>query len=211
MGRHGRRQRIHPDPCAAWSGPASIHSQDLDASIAGQLRAIRLDAAAEARVRAVVGSVAPVPADTSRARIRRRLRDVALEHADGKMTDVAYLAESARLRTELEATAEPRSARVTPDEAIAAIRGLEARWSLATDDERARLAHLVYARIPMDGASVGPVELTPWAYELGIDQAMPELVRLDWRPRQVPGTQVHTVRVPIAGRRERLAAARRSA
>jgi hypothetical protein len=136
-----------------------------------------------------------------------------LEHAAGRIADMAYLASSARLREELATAKAPRASRVSADDAITAIRGLASSWSLATDEERAHLAHLVYARIPLRGSDVQPVELTPWAYELGIDQAMPELIWLEERPRQESENRVQpaTVRVPIAGRRERAAAARRSA
>jgi hypothetical protein len=167
--------------------------------------------AAETRVRAVLEGATAAPADTSRARIRRRLRDLALEHADGAITDAAYLAASTRLRADLEAAGAARPARVTPDEALEAIRDLAALLADATDEERTRITHAVYARIPIVGPEIRPVELTPWAYELGLDQVLPEVVRLDWRPQQERGRQGQTARVPIAGRRERLAAARRTA
>lgn len=207
---NGRRQRIHPDPCPDWPGPASVRSVDLDERIAGQLASARLTRESEVRVRAVLGAGVPVPADTSKARIRRRLRDLALEHAEGRVADTEYLAAAARLRADLEAAGAARPARVTPDEAIAAIRDLGGLFADATDEERARIVHAVYARIPIAGPEIRPVELTPWAYEHGLDQVLPELVRLDWRPRQVPGNrqQSRTARVPIAGRRERWSAAR---
>jgi DNA invertase Pin-like site-specific DNA recombinase len=205
----GRRQRLHPDPCPDWPGPASVRGAHFDERITGQLAGARLTRETEERVRAVVGSMTTAPADTTRARLQRRLRELALEHADGRLPDGEYLAASTRLRSELEAAGAPRRAGVTPDEAVDAIRDLAALLADATDEERARIAHAVYARIPIAGAEIRPVELTPWAYELGLDQVLPEIVRLDWRPRQETGTQGHTARVPIAGRRERLAAARR--
>lgn len=206
---NGRRQRIHPDPCPAWPGPASVRGADLDERIAAQLAGARLTASTEARVRAVVGSITAAPADTSRARIQRRLRELALEHADGRVSDGEYLAASSRIRADLEAAGAPRASRVTPDEAVAAIRDLAALLTDATPEERARIAHAVYARIPIAGEEIRPVELTPWAYELGLDQVLPEIVRLEWRPQQERGPQGQPVYVPIAGRRDRWSAARR--
>lgn len=212
MGR-GRRQRIHPNPCPDWPGPASIRGADLDDAIAAQMAGIRLDSAALVRARAVMGSMAPRPAETTRARIRRRLQALALEHAAGEIGDEAYLAAAARLRSELEAAGAATPARVDVDAAIEALRDLAATFRDATDAERTRIAHALYARIPVAGPDIRPVELTPWALELGLDQVLPELVTLGKRPQQErgPQKQSRTVRVPIAGRRERLAASRQSA
>lgn len=207
----GRRQRIHPDPCPDWPGTASVRSVDLEERISGQLAGARLTPETEVRVRAVMGAVTAAPADTTRARIQRRMRDLALEHAEGRIEDAAYLASSSRLRADLEAAGSARPSQVTADEAIAAIRDMAALFTDATDEERSRIIHAVYARIPIAGPEIRPVELTPWAYAHGLDQVLPELVRLEWRPRQVTGQRGQTARVPVAGRRERWAAARRTA
>jgi len=207
-GASRRRQMLHPDPCPAWGTPASVPLEAWEPAIAAQIGLASLDEDAIARIRSVVEARAPRPIDTSRARLERAMRDLALEHAAGRLTDEAYLAGIRRLREEVERAGAPRPSGVTADEAIAAIADLSSLWVDATPEERARLVHAVYARIDVLGRSFAGVELTPWAYDIGLDQAMPELVRLEVRPRQGSGPHVQTVRVPIYGRRERRRAAR---
>ncbi len=84
----------------------------------------------------------------------------------------------------------------------------------ATPDLLKRLAFAVYDRIEVQGERFVGVRLTDTALAHGLALALPEEVRVKERPRQVPGTLVHTgtVRIPIEGRDEWLsAAARRSA
>jgi DNA invertase Pin-like site-specific DNA recombinase len=207
-GARARRRMLHPDPCSGWGSSASVPLEAWEPAIEGQIAGTNLGPAAIARIRRVVEARVARPIDTTRARLERAIRDLALEHAGERLSDDVYLTGVRRLRAELEQARTPRRSEVGADEAIAAVADLAGLWIEATPEERARLVHAVYARIDVVGRSFAGVELTPWAYDIGLDQAMPELVGVDWRPRQAPGPHVHTVRVPIYGRRERLRIAR---
>ena len=206
----GRRQRLHPDPCEAW-GQASVSADAWERLIAGQLAGVVLGDQAVARVRAVLATPVTQPIDTTATRIERRIRELALEHAAQAIGDAEYLAGVAALRAELEAARTARPPAIDPDRALGRIRELERAWRSATAREQAELVHGIYARVEALGSRIAAVTLTPAAYEIGLDQVMPEWVRLEERPRQGSGTQEQTARILIRGRRERLEQARRTA
>jgi hypothetical protein len=81
----------------------------------------------------------------------------------------------------------------------------------ATDasKEKADLMHAIYDRITVAGAVIVGVRLTQAAYAHGLALALPEKVELA-RPTGV-GRAISTYTIPIEGRDEWLAAARRLA
>jgi hypothetical protein len=134
------------------------------------------------------------------------------DHLAERISDTVYLERLAALRAGAQAAAAPRPASIDGEKAVARIRAMVTTWPRLTDREKADVAHAIYARVDVLGRSILGAELTPAAYAIALDQALPEFVRLEWRPRQVLGTGTPTlVRIPIAGRDEWLAAATRSA
>jgi malate/lactate dehydrogenase len=75
--------------------------------------------------------------------------------------------------------------------------------------EKADLMHAIYERITVAGPEIVGVRLTAAAYAHGLALALPEKVVMA-RPTGV-GRAITTYRVPIEGRDEWLAAARRQA
>ncbi len=69
--------------------------------------------------------------------------------------------------------------------------------------------HAIHERITMAGPKIVGVRLTQAAYEHGLALALPEKVEME-RPTGV-GRAISTYTIPIAGRDEWLAAARRLA
>lgn len=207
-GQSQRRQVMHPDPCEAWGRPASLPMDAWQPAVESQLAGLRTDDATLERIRAVVEAPTVVPIDTTKARLERQMRQLAGEHIAQRITDAVYLERLAALRSEAERAAAPKPSRVSGDAAVDAVRQMAGLWVDATPEERAQVAHTVYARVDVLGRQIVGAELTPAAYEIGLDQALPEVFRLDWRPRQVPGQQVQTTRIPIYGRSARRRASR---
>jgi hypothetical protein len=79
----------------------------------------------------------------------------------------------------------------------------------AVPKEKADLMHAIYERITVAGPEIVGVRLTPAAYAHGLALALPEKVAMA-RPTGV-GRAISTYSIPIEGRDEWLAAARRLA
>ncbi len=97
----------------------------------------------------------------------------------------------------------------------ARLRALPETWARATPEGRAELLHSIYDRIVVRGPEFVGARLTPEAYSLGLALALPERVQpaKKWvlaRPTGV-GRALATYEIPIEGRDEWLAAARRLA
>ena len=71
------------------------------------------------------------------------------------------------------------------------------------------MLHAIYARIVVTGRTIGSIRLTPSAYAHGLAVALPDKVEMA-RPTGV-GRAITAYRMPIEGRDEWLAAARRLA
>lgn len=207
-GRSQRRQVLHPDPCEAWGRPASVPMDAWQPKVEAQLAGLRTDDTTLGRIRAVLEAPTVVPIDTTKARLERQMRALAADHLAQRITDAVYLERLAALRAEADRATTPKRSTITAAAAIDAVRQMAALWADATPEERAQVAHSVYARVDVLGRDIVGAELTPAAYELGLDQALPEVFRLNWRPRQERGPQEQTARIRIYGRSARLRASR---
>jgi hypothetical protein len=99
---------------------------------------------------------------------------------------------------------------VPAERAVAWLRALAAPWTAADVPEaKADLLHAIYERIVVAGRSFVSARLTPAAHAHGLALAMPEEVEMA-RPTGV-GRAIPTYDMPIEGRDEWLAAARRLA
>ena len=82
---------------------------------------------------------------------------------------------------------------------------MELRWGLYSEE----LVHAIYEQITVAGPEIVGVRLTQAAYAHGLALALPEKVEMA-RPTGV-GRAISTYTIPIEGRDEWLAAARRLA
>jgi hypothetical protein len=90
------------------------------------------------------------------------------------------------------------------------LRALSGTWAAAeVPAAKAVLVHAIYERIVVAGRQVGSVRLTPAAYAHGTALALPEKAAMA-RPTGV-GRALATYDMPIEGRDEWVAAARRLA
>ena len=144
-------------------------------------------------------------------------RELALDHAADRLDDKAYLAQIAVLRhgaTEIDSGKRP-GAGIAPDKVFAGLRALPETLARATPRGRAELLHSISERIVVRGPEFVGDRLTPEAYSLGLALALPERVQpaQEWvlaRPTGV-GRALATYEIPIEGRDEWVAAARRLA
>jgi hypothetical protein len=124
-------------------------------------------------------------------RIERLKRDLALEHAAGRVGDAAYLEQMAWLRSESSEAAVAQPASADPDEALAFIEGIAATWELATPEERAQLVQATYERVTVQGPNVVRVSSRRWRSTRGCPRYCLKTCQWSglWRARMVLGAR----------------------
>ena len=143
---------------------------------------------------------------SSGARLERQIRELALEHAAGRIEDAASLGRLHELREARESVERSSGYGISPERAVAWLRALsETSRSAEVPAERADLLHAIYDRITVAGRRIVSVRLTPSAHAHGFALELPEKVVLA-RPTGV-GRALATCEIPIEGRDEWLAAA----
>src|ERR1035437_10207117 len=137
---------------------------------------IEIDDGVVARVVAALGSaVRPVAID--RSRIERQMRELALEHVGGGISDETYLERMKRLRASLAEIEETAQVGVPAERAVEWLRAMAATWQQADVPEaRSELLHAIYERIVVAGREFVSARLTPAAYAHGLALALPEIV-----------------------------------
>jgi hypothetical protein len=154
--------------------------------------------------------VEPPARSIDRARIDRQIRELALEHAAGGLGDDTYLTRLKALREQRDAIVERTAPGLPGHRAVEWLRALSESVQLAdVPKEKADLMHAIYERITVAGPEIVGVRLTAAAYAHGLALALPEKVEMA-RPTGV-GRAITTYSMPIEGRDEWLAAARRPA
>lgn len=208
MGNTDRVAKLHTHPCAAWGTKARLGAVTWEIPILAQLGSLRLDDTVRAQVVAAISAGAR-PVTIDRARLEREMRDLALDHAAGRLDDADYLARIARLREQMDQVEAQRAGDVPAERALEWLDALAETWQ-KTDlvEEQSDVIHAVYERIVVEGPRFVAVRLTPAAYQHGLALALPEAVMA--RPTGV-GRGITTYTIPIEGRDEWLAAARRLA
>ena len=172
----GRHRKLHPGACDAWGPTARLGDETWETPILAQVAGLTLDAATIGGVVAALGS-AQRPVAIDRARLERQMRELALDHAAGRIADAAYLARSGALREELSTIADQAAGRVGAERAVEWLRALANTWNLAgVAQERADLLHAIYERIVVAGRTIEFVRLTPAAQQHGLALALPEVV-----------------------------------
>jgi hypothetical protein len=109
------------------------------------------------------------PIDVNRVRLERMKRELALDHAAGRLDDKTYLAQIAVLRAE--------ATRIDSGEVVAKLWAIPETWAKATPAGRAERLHSIYERIVVRGPEFVGARLTPEAYSLGLALALPERVQ----------------------------------
>jgi hypothetical protein len=172
----GRHRKLHVNPCPDWGKRARLGDEVWEEPILAQLEGIELDDGTIAAVVASLGS-GPRPVALDKARIERQIRELALEHAAGRLEDAVYLERLHELRDAKENVERTSADGISPERAVAWLRALSATWRAAeVPAEKADLLHAIYDRIVVAGRRIVSVRLTPSAYAHGIALALPEKV-----------------------------------
>jgi hypothetical protein len=117
-----------------------------------------------------------MPERLDAARLARRRRELALDHAAGRVDDETYLASVHALRTTAPDVIRNETTKVSAIRAVEYLRDLATLWPQATESERSELLHAIYARVTVTRDGFDSVELTPHADAHGVALAMPETV-----------------------------------
>ncbi len=174
----GRHRKLHVGNCEAWGRKARLADATWEEPILAQLAGIELGDATIAAVVAALASTEP-PVTLDRARIDRQIRELALEHAGGRMDDATYLARTHELRAARDAVVERSTAGVPADRAVAWLRTLgEALQGADVLQEKADLVHAIYERVIVAGPEIRSVRLTAAAQAHGLALALPEKVAM---------------------------------
>lgn len=205
-----RRRRIHPGRCTEW-GTGQSWAATHDDPIYAQVSSLRLDDSTLERLVRALSHGSPLPASIDTARLQRQRRELALDHAAGRLSDEDYLSRMSRLR---HVAPPPPSDTVRPEDAVAMFRAFASLWAAegVSDEARAELLRAVYSEITVTKEGCVSARLTAHAERHGMALVLP--VGVLARPAGVgrAGAPRRIIRLPdIEGRREWLAAARRSA
>lgn len=193
--------------CAEWGPRRTQPTLWYEETVAAQVTSIDLSDASLARiVAAVTAPELPAPASITRGQMDRRRRDLALDHAAGRLTDDAYMAAVTALRKG--APEGPPRDRLEASEVVAQLRALPEAWEASSADRRRELVASIYERIEIRGQSFVGATLTPAAEAMGLALAMRE--KVDVVSRGGLGRTASTRPLPILGRRDWLRVARRA-
>ena len=169
-------RKLHPQPCPEWGPNARIPAETWELPILAQVGGIELNDGLIARVVAALGSpVRPIAID--RSRIERQMRELAMDHVGGGISDESYLDRLRHLRASLAEIEQTAQVGVLPDRAVEWLRALAATWQQADVPEaRSELLHAIYERIVVAGREFVSARLAPAAYAHGLALALPEMV-----------------------------------
>jgi DNA invertase Pin-like site-specific DNA recombinase len=175
-GAVGRPRKLHTKPCEEWGTKARLTAETWEVPILAQLGGIEIDDGVIARVVAALGStVRPVAIDCSR--IERQMRELALDHVGGGISDETYLERMKRLRASLAEVEETAQVGVPAERAVDWLRDLSQTWQQAeVPQARSELLHAICERIVVAGREFLSARLTPAAYAHGLALALPQQV-----------------------------------
>jgi hypothetical protein len=98
----GRHRKLHPNPCAEWGERARLGDETWETPILAQVAEMSLDPATFAQVVGALGSnERPVSLDV--ARIKRQIKALANQSAEGRLDDDTYVGRKRELQAEIEA------------------------------------------------------------------------------------------------------------
>ena len=172
----GRHRKLHPGPCDAWGQQARYGDEVWEAPVLAQAAAMHLDDASIVKVVAMLGA-AERPVTLDKVRLERQLRELALDLAEGRIGDDAYMAQVKELRKGLAAFDEPQAGHVPAKRAAAWLKALgETLQTADVPEAKSDLIHAIYERIVVAGPEFIKAYLTPAAYTHGLAALLPEVV-----------------------------------
>jgi hypothetical protein len=131
------------------------------------------------------------------ANAHRQIRELALDHAAGRLEDAAYLERLHGLRDAKENLERTSTDGISPERAVAWLEALSATWrAVVVPAERADPLHAIYDRITIAGRKIVSVRLTPSAYAHGFALALPEKVAVA-RPTGFGRADAINIRIPV--------------
>jgi hypothetical protein len=105
------------------------------------------------------------------------MRDLALDHAAGRLEDAVHLNRLRALRESKESLEVNASGAMSAEVALIWLRALSSTWSdPEVPEAKAKVLHAIYERIVVAGPEIVSVRLTPAAYAHGLALALPEAV-----------------------------------
>ena len=141
-----------------------------------QASAMCLDDASIAKVVAMLAA-AERPVTLDRVRVERQLRDLALDHAEGRIGDDAFMARVKELRACRATFDEPQAGHVPARRAAMWLKAFgETLRSADVPEAKSDLVHANYERIVVAGPQFIRAYLTPAAYAHGLAALLPEVV-----------------------------------
>jgi truncated hemoglobin YjbI len=173
---NGRHRKLHRGICEAWGSQARYGDEVFEAPVVAQACSMRLDDASIAKVVAML-TAAERPVTLDKVRVERQLRELALDHAAGRVGDDAYMAKVKEARGRLAAFDQPEAGHVPSKRAAAWLAALgETLQSADVPEAKADLIHAIYERIVVVGPEFVRACLTPAAYAHGLAALLPEVV-----------------------------------
>ncbi len=117
------------------------------------------------------------PVMLDKVRLERRKHELAIDHAEGRIGDDAYMSRIKDIRDRLTAFEEPQSGHVPANRATAWLQALgETLQSADAPEAKADLIHAIYERIVVAGPEFIKAYLMPAAYTHGLAALLPEVV-----------------------------------
>ena len=168
---HGHDTRIkgHSYPQAWYEGAVGAIFDQIG----------RVDDATITEVVRLHAAYRPRPDELTLARIARAREDAARTFARTRHLDL-FQATIARLDAEERVAREPiETRRLTPSEIVDYTRSLPRLWAESGPDGKQALVGAVLARLDVLGFQRLEYELSPDAIDLGLDAALPRLIKLD--------------------------------
>ena len=178
-----------------WGKRARLGDEVWEEPILAQLEGIELDDATIAAVVASLGS-GPRPVTLDQARIDRQIRELALEHAAGRLEDAVYLERLHELRDARENLERTSADGISPERAVAWLRSCQRRGGRPRfPPRRPTCSTPSTTGSPSQGGEIVSVRLTPSAYAHGFALALPEKVAVA-RPTGVERADARNIRHP---------------
>ena len=215
MGKPPRIRKLHPEHerCADWGEQASYSASVWEGPILAQLSGLEISDETIEKVARLVTEPDQLEAPLQRAQEERQRRDSATQFASGRITQEQFIAAIAVIDAAQDSRPVTTEPSVDAAQVAEVLRNFSTTWRQVglPLKERQALIHAIYDSITVRGNDFVGVRLTPNAEAHGFTLALPEQVECVLaRPTGV-GRAITAYRMPIEGRDEWLAAARRLA
>lgn len=145
---------MYPAPCAPWGKQVRYGDETWEELILAQMAGLELDDATTGAVVGALGS-APRPVKLDRARLDRKMRDLALDQAAGRLEDAVYLERLRALRESKESLEVNATGGISAEAALAWLRALSTIWSDADlPQAKTEVLHAIYEQVVVTGTTI---------------------------------------------------------